>query len=359
MKTTKRMVLQAIAFVAAGVWRIAPARADAADKAALAVADRWYLPRVDALASAFAAQETAWAEGCSGAADLARLREAFHAASDAWIAIEHAGFGPLGRAERADRIAFFPDRRNAIGKAVAGLLSRARTGPLAAADVAGITVAGQGLPALERLLYDPALETAFAADPAQARARCTVGLAIAGNLSDIADAVKAEWLAPDGPRARLAAGEGSPPAFADGRQALSQMLTDLATGLQRLADVKIRRFLGTSLDTAAPALAEGLRATRVKRNLALAAQSLADEAIALAAAGTSDLVQARIVRIADRFAGRYAAAPEDVALLAADPQRRGEVLDLVAPLRAMQTAMSVELAPALGVQLGFNALDGD
>lgn len=358
MRTTKRVFLQALAFVAAGVSRIVPARADGQAQAALGVVDRWYLPRVDALASAFAAQQVAWQAGCADAVDLARLRDAFQTACDAWITIEHAGFGPLGAHERADRIAFFPDRRNAIGKAVADLLGRAQKGPVAARDVAGITVAGQGLPALERLLYDAELAKSFEMDPARTQARCAVGLAIAGNLAGIAAEAKDEWLAPAGPRAALAAGHGSPPAFADGGQALSRMITDLATGLQRLVDLKILRVLGAEFDMAKPLLAEGVRSGRVKRNLMLAARSLGDEARALAATAP-DVVRSRVDRVAERFAQRYAAMPDDVAALAADPQRRGEVVDLIAPLRAMQTAMAVELAPALGVQLGFNSLDGD
>lgn len=357
MILSKRLFLQAATFLSAGLFRTRTARADAMDAAALGIVDGWYLPRTEALVSAFAAQRGAWETSCRAESpDLPALRAAFGNAADAWIAIEHVAFGPLGVHQRAERVSFFPDRRNAVGKAVNGLIGRAAKGSLTADDVAGVSVAGQGLPALERLLYDDAYLKP--GTPADMRARCAVGLAIAGNLQAIADAVKAEWLAPDGPRAKLAAGQPMPPLFADGRQALSGMLTDLATGLQRLIDVKIRRFMGTSAETAAPLLAEGVRSGRVKRDLVLAAESLAAEGKALAA-GTPDYVQVRVGRIADRFAQRYAAMPDDVAQDAADPARRGAVLDLVAPLRAMQAVLVDEVAPALGVQLGFNSLDGD
>jgi uncharacterized protein len=339
----------------------AAAQAPAPDYAttALSVVDRWYIPRAETLAAAFDAQAAAWRTACAaGSFDIEPVRAAYQSAADAGAAVEHAGFGPLGAAQRPDRIAFFPDRRNVVARGVGELLSRAAKGPLTPQSVAGTSVAAQGLPALARLLYDEALLKSFAADPARGRARCAVGIAIAENLAGIAREALAEWRAPDGAREKLAAGQGMPPAFADPRQAVARMVTDVATGLQRIADLKLKRFMMASADKAIPALAEGTRAGRAGRNLGQAAAGIASEAEALAA-GAPELARSRVDRTFSRFAAAFAALPQDVGAMAADPARRSALLDAIATLRAAQSANATELAPALGVQLGFNALDGD
>jgi predicted lipoprotein len=339
----------------------ATAQAPAQDYAAIALGtvDGWYIPRTEALAAAFDAQAAAWTTACVAKTfDNEPVRATFQNAADAWAAVEHAGFGPLGTGQRPDRIAFFPDRRNAVARGVGDLLGRAAKGPLTPQSVAGTSVAAQGLPALERLLYDDALLKSFAADPARASARCAVGTAIAENLAGIARDALAEWRAPDGAREKLAAGQGMPPAFADPRQAVARMVTDVATGLQRIADLKLKRFMLGSADKAVPALAEGTRSGRAGRNLAQSAAGIASEAETLAK-GAPELARSRVDRAFDRFAEAFSALPPDVGAMAADPARRGALLDVIATLRAAQSANATELAPALGVQLGFNALDGD
>lgn len=149
-----------------------------------------------------------------------------------------------------------------------------------------------------------------------------------------------------------------PPAFADPKQAVARMVTDVATGLQRLADLKLKRFMLDSAGKALPALADGTRSGRAGRNLAAAAAGIASQAEALAA-GAPELARSRVDRTFDRFAAAFAALPPDVGAMAADPARRGKLLDAIATLRAAQSETVEELAPALGVQLGFNALDGD
>jgi predicted lipoprotein len=125
-----------------------------------------------------------------------------------------------------------------------------------------------------------------------------------------------------------------------------------------MADLKLKRFMMDSADKAIPALADGTRAGRAGRNLAQSAAGIASEAEALAA-GAPELARSRVDRTFDRFAEAFAALPQDVGAMAANPARRGKLLDAIATLRAAQSANVEELAPALGVQLGFNALDGD
>ena len=98
----------------------AAASAAPADGAAVRIVDGWLLPRTAAFADAAVAQAQAWSEACNGkeSAGVDRLNKSFQATADTWAAIEHLTLGPSADDLRADRIAFFPDRRNAIVKAM-------------------------------------------------------------------------------------------------------------------------------------------------------------------------------------------------------------------------------------------------
>ena len=98
----------------------------------------WLLPRYDALVTTTAAQKTAWTSFCAApaTAGLPALKTAYGATSDAWNAVEFITFGPVSLALRADRFAFFPDKRNAVARSL---------------DVLPLVVAGQFEEAMRRL----------------------------------------------------------------------------------------------------------------------------------------------------------------------------------------------------------------
>ncbi|MFD1702050.1 imelysin family protein [Methylopila henanensis] len=333
----------------------APAAAAGPEPGPLAVSviEDWLLPRYDALVATTAEQRDAWRSACADGdyvAELADLRERFQAASDAWSAVEHVTTGPVSLALRPDRIFFFPDRRNAVAKALGELEDKAATDEIAPDAFRAGSVAGQGYPALERLLFDP--------DDAGSAARCRVGAAVAANLATLAGAIRDEWAAPAGPLAKLKAGQGDPVHFADPSQAAARLMTDLAGGLQRAVDVKLLPVLGGSADAAKPKSAEGWRAGRSARALKVATASLAAMAKAFAAAAPKPIAATD----AKAFAAAEAAVarlPNDLGEAASDPKRRKVVEAAVAALKGAQADVAKNLAPALGVRLGFNALDGD
>ena len=125
--------------------------------------ERHVLPRYAQLADAAAALDAAGSRFCEAPATAAidEVRSAFHAAADAWHGVEHLRFGPMESRLRAERLAFWPDPRNATGRQLGELL--------AGRDPAGLTPEGflrasaavQGLPAMEWLLFDAGAEAAF------------------------------------------------------------------------------------------------------------------------------------------------------------------------------------------------------
>lgn len=347
-----RLQLSVVLLVASAL--SGPARA-APDPGPLAVSviEGVVLPGYETLAAATAAQTDAWTKACSdneSAADAQALREAYQAAADAWAGVEFVTTGPIGDSLRTDRIFFGPDRRNYVTKAVGELLVRAKQGDLTPDAMRSASVAGQGFPAIERLLYEAA--------KGDAAARCRAGGAIAKNLSSISADIVADWRAADGPLAKLKRGEGDRLHFADPGQAAARLMTDLAGGLQRMVDLKLLPVLGSSADAAKPKAAEGWRSGRSARALAVSVASLAEMAKVFAAAAPADVAKAD-AKAFEAARAAVAKLPADLGDAAADPKRRKSLEAAVAALKAAQADVAKTLAPALGLPLGFNALDGD
>lgn len=311
------------------------------------------LPRYRTFADKTAAQTEAWKRACADgdpAPDLETLRDAYQQAADGWAAVEFVTTGPIATGLRPDRVFFGPDRRNYVAKALAELAGKARDGEVSPETVRGASVAGQGFPALERVLWEPA--------DLDGTARCRVGSAIAANLSGIAADVLAEWTAANGPLARLKRGEGDPVSFADPAQAAARLMTDLAGGVQRINDLKLLPVLGSGPDAARPKAAEGWRSGRSARAICVTVASLAELAKVFAEAAPADVAKTD----AKDFAAAQSAVaklPDDIGAAAADPARRKTIDAAVAALKLAQRDVAQNLGPALGVPLGFNALDGD
>ena len=219
-------------------------------------------------------------------------------------------------------------------------------------ELRGGSVAGQGLPALERLLYDP--PDAVAEKPIL---RCRIGTAVAGNLAAIAASIDREWRASDGPLALLKQGKGDPRYFTDPDQALARLVTDLDSGLHRMVDVKIRPVLGAAFDAARPKLAEGWRSGRAARALQIATESLAAMAAAIAAEGP-ETEGAQLVRSFPPILEALSVFPEEFPDGAGNPSRRIRIENAITWMNDARERIAA-LAPAFGVTLGFNAQDGD
>lgn len=319
---------------------------------AVKVIETAVLPRYQAFAAATAAQADSWKTACADGDpddDAASLKEAFQKAADGWAGVEFVTTGPIGESLRADRI-FGPDRRNYVAKALGELATRAKAAEVTPEQMRSVSVAGQGFPALERVLYEPG-----DIDPPT---RCRIGVAISRNLAAIAADVVTEWTAPDGPLAKLKRGEGDTLHFADPAQAAARLMTDLAGGLQRMSDVKLLPALGANVDAARPKAVEGWRSGRPARSIRTTVASLSDMAKVFGAAAPQDVAAAN-AKLFDAAGAAAGKLPDDLGEAAADPKRRKTVEAAVAAFKGAQRDVARNLAPSLGLALGFNALDGD
>ncbi|MEO1330864.1 MAG: imelysin family protein [Pseudomonadota bacterium] len=300
-----------------------------------------------------AAAETliAPAEAC----DADRLRAAFHAGFDAWLRIEHIAFGPVEQGDRRFAILFWPDPKGHTPRGLKRLEENADPVVDDPDAFAKRSIAVRGFGALERLLFEADEPRDFAGDGGDYR--CRLALAIARDLSRTASAVAAEWNAPEG-IARALTRPGSDPAFQSDADVRRALFKSLDGGLEKISAMRLGRPLGT-FERPRPRRAETWRSGRSMRNVREALAGL-ERYYAVAFARTLD--EAAAARLTAAFARTRAVAertPDDMRALSRDPQARFRVEALQSRVRELQRLVRKQVAPALGVAAGFNALDGD
>ncbi|WP_421704529.1 imelysin family protein [Aliiroseovarius sp.] len=313
------------------------------------VLDSHVLPRFTALAEATETLKTTAADSCTpdGPAGPA-LEQAFHAAFDAWIGASHLRFGPTEAEDRAHAMAFWPDTKGFTKKALNRLIGAESDIVVAPERFADSSIAGRGLFALEYLLFDENMRTN---GPAQYR--CALATAIATDLDRNADAILADWRDSYADQMRTP-GEDTP--FRSDEEALQVLYQSLLTGLQFSADTRLGRPLGT-FDRPRPRRAEAWRSQRSLANLTASLAAL-EELSALLAKGHDEVAG----KLTDDFTrlGDMTDALEDPTFAGvADPMTRFRIEAIQTAINAIRETVTWQLGNALGVQEGFNALDGD
>jgi predicted lipoprotein len=307
-----------------------PARADVAE----AVRDH-VLPGYAQFAGA--AEALAAVKTC----DPEALRPAYQAAFDAWMGVAHLHLGPVEEDGRGLAIAFWPDPKGLGWKHQQALLmgDGAALEPAAFAEQ---SVAARGFFALERLLY-PVGEVP--GDP------CPLIRATTGDLARVAEEVREGWVGGYADLV-LTAGEPGNAVFLTADEARQALFTQLVTGLEFDADARLGRPLGT-FERPLPDRAEAVASGRSLRNLVLSLQALR---------GLAGTLSGDVPKSAAAFDAAIAAAEglgDPVFAGVADPGGRLKVEILQQKVRALREVVIAELGGQLGVDVGFNAADGD
>lgn len=330
-----------------------------------AVATGYVVPRYAALETATATLSKAAGAFCARPTReaLVEMRRRYGDASDAWQRIQHVRFGPVEYFSRSARFAFWPDPRNSVGRALEELL---KTDPaeLSPEAVGRSNVAGQGFPALERLVFADGAEAQLMAADNGARRRCALVVAITANLARMAADVHREWIAGDRPFVEVLrhAGTGDSP-YQHPREATLDLVKALHMAVELVSDHKLARPLGPSIQAARPRLAEAWRSGRSLANVRLdlaAGAELYDAGFAAAvrAVGAVELDDLMRRAFAQSRATAEAVTPSLEAAVE-DARQRPAVERLVRETAALKTLVAQRLTEALGIPLGFNALDGD
>jgi hypothetical protein len=305
------------------------------------VADEYLIPAYAAFAEAANAQHDAWQSFCAAPDDagLERARAAYLTAAEAWSGVEFISYGEASREFRAERINYWPERKNATQKALAQLLSGTGENGLDADSIRSGSAAAQGLPALERLLYDDE----FAAGDFTSPRRCAVGKAIALNVAGLAADVSRGW-----------SGRGFTDEIEAGL-AVPRLATDLVTGLAIVRERKLEPVLGGG--SPKPKAAEGWRSGRGARAIEVNLDAIRRMTELMLSTTDSDVARSLAYVGSARNIARNLSA--DVAVLAEDSGGRRALVQLVETVAIAQRTLKEELQAGLGIVIGFNSLDGD
>ncbi|MEL6588050.1 MAG: imelysin family protein, partial [Pseudomonadota bacterium] len=281
----------------------------------------------------------------SCAPDDPALRAAFNETFDAWMGVSHLRFGPAEESGAAFTLAFWPDTRGAISKAILRLVSSEDPVIRDQQAFGDVSAAARGFFALEQLLYEPSI---MAAEPESAR--CNLVRAVAADIHDLAHGLQDDWAvfrtALEQPSA-----EGR---FQSDQEAAQIFYKSLSEGLQFTHETRLGRPMGT-FDRPRPNRAEARRSERSLRQVQLSIAALEELTLILA---KDQPMEADLVAAFTR--AKEAADIDDPAFAGvADPIGRLRVEAIATALRDVRAIVALELAPTLGVSAGFNSLDGD
>ncbi|WP_111495498.1 imelysin family protein [Marinobacter bohaiensis] len=314
--------------------------------------DTWYAAfqsGYDALAaSAQTLQQSATAY-CDAPDDTgrARLVADWRAAFLDWQAIRFVDFGPIEQDSRAWQIQFWPDAKNLVARKVSYALKQENAAVQDLVDDSGVAL--QGFPAIEYLLYDPAMQDGDDALPAANT--CLLLTAIGGHLELTTATLAEDWRA-----------FGN---FYRQQDRYEHRTVEAAlNGLEILQDRRLADPMGLRGNTRHnPYLGDAWRSGQ-----SLAAIQASIEGLdryfkpglqaRLTAAGHADLAQ-RLDQQLQNTLDEFQALPTAMAPLLDDEAGYAQLQSLYIEVTQLEQVLAGRIAPALGVTRGFNASDGD
>jgi predicted lipoprotein len=194
--------------------------------------DKFIVPRVEAFAGKTAALATAVEAACQpGGAGASAAQAAFAETVRAWGGLDFIRFGPVSRDHRLERIFFWPDPRGFASRHLNGLLAARNPKPLEPGALAKQSVAVQGLPALEILLFDEKNPLGSGTDEA-AQYRCALAAAIAANLHTITGEISTGWTGDDGFRMKMLTPGSDNALYKDATETVREVAKAMAMGLE-------------------------------------------------------------------------------------------------------------------------------
>jgi len=290
---------------------------------------------------------------------LDTARKSFGETVDAWSRIEIIRFGPVTEQNRLERVLFWPDRKGTGLKQVQAALAAKDPTAADAKQLAGKSVAMQGLGALEFVLFGTGSEALAAGDAY----RCSYGAAISGNLDAIAAELDEAWVDPDGFAKTWANPSADNPLYRDGTEAVTELMGVFVTGTELVRDVRLGGFLGKEAKDDKPTQALFWRSGKTVDALAgnLDGMKALLEASKLAGALPTD--QAWMGNEAlfefSNAANAAAAAEGPVADVLADPDKRAKLAYFGLVTSSLSEIFGTQMSGALGLTAGFSSLDGD
>lgn len=301
-------------------------------------------------------------EHSAGGTDrLDPIRTAYAATANAFSTIELLRVGPLLDNNRQNRLFYWPDPRRAGERQLRSLLT-ADPATLTADSMSERSVAVQGLPALERLLYGRLSDELASAssDSDTVQRHCAAIVAISGNVAALSAELAAEWQADDGIARKLASPQAADTLFRSTDEVVRSVLTQLAGGLDVMIDVKLAPMLDSEPPRrgSSPFRSSALTPVNLLGNLSSMRTLAIESGLAESAGLEAELdFEFRIARNHLTEWSRSLPSGSWPNVLADDEASLLRALH--STLSSIRRTINERLAPSLGIRTGFNAEDGD
>lgn len=296
---------------------------------------------------------------CAGQQSLEQAQAAFLDAQRAWAGLQPMLLGPLGEGNRTWQIQFWPDKKDLVARQIPALLHK-NPSPVRA-DVEKGSVVIQGLSAYEYLLYDPAVDLGKRADKAS---HCALLTAIGDHQQQLSASLLAEWQGDTGVASQLRKFPNA--RYADASEALADVLRVQVTALDGVKK-KISMPLGraSGKDVAQPYQAEAWRSGASLPSIAATLESAEriwrgahDDGLRHLLGDQPELVT-RIDSAYAKVRQQLPGLQKPITALLAEESGRAALDALYTDVNELLRLYQGDLARALGVQIGFNAHDGD
>ena len=299
---------------------------------------------------------------CQGKSDLDTARADFLHAQKAWAELQPLLIGPLAEGNRAWQIQFWPDKKNLVGRQVEQLVTAQ---PQISADaLSKSSVVVQGLSAYEYILFDANIDMANAEQKAR---YCPLLMAIGERQKALAEEILSSWNSNDGMLAQLSKFPNQ--RYADSHEAIAESAAR-ASDRTGLAEEKARHPAGPS-DQGRPAAVSGRCLAQQSRRCTAwrPAWPVPPDGLGRRRQQGPARPAAQAIRSLwpTRSTPPTPRALDTVRRAAALARRNARQTKQAASnsttfydsLNVVHRLHEGELAKALGIQLGFNANDGD
>jgi predicted lipoprotein len=293
---------------------------------------------------------------------LSESKNAFAATVLAWSKVEILRLGPVTQDHRYERLFFWPDPKGLGLRQLQNIIAKQDETIAEPDELAGKSVALQGLPALEYLLYGDGAETLTMSGDGGAF-RCGFALSVATNIDRIARNVVEGWREGAAYEKSFLGPAPDDPRYHAPKEVTLDLFKAFTSGIELVRDQKLGKPLGASSEQAKPKLAafwrSGLSFENAAGNLEGVRALFAQGGFAQVVAQESPGVENSILFDLDHAIEVLRGIDTPMEQVAEDEDLRAKIEALRVSLKSAARTAGDMIARGAGLAFGFNAMDGD